>query len=76
MTGVPFVVVFILAIVVMIVMISKFRIHPFLSILLVSTILGIIGGIPVTNIASVIGSGFSGTFTSIGLADIDFWIRG
>lgn len=70
MTGVPFVIVFILAIVVMIIMISKFKIHPFLSILLVSTILGIIGGIPVTDIAGVIGSGFSGTFTSIGIVII------
>ncbi|MBR5289596.1 MAG: hypothetical protein IKU28_01235 [Erysipelotrichaceae bacterium] len=65
MTGVPFVVVFILAVVVMIVMISKFKIHPFLSILLISTILGVIGGIPVTDIASVIGSGFSGTLVSL-----------
>jgi len=70
MTGVPFVIVFILAIIVMIIMISKFKIHPFLSILLVSTVLGIIGGIPVTDIAGVIGSGFSGTFTSIGIVII------
>lgn len=70
MTGVPFVIVFILAIIVIIIMISKFKIHPFLSILLVSTVLGIIGGIPVTDIAGVIGSGFSGTFTSIGIVII------
>lgn len=74
MTGIPFVIVFILAIVAMIVMISKFKIHPFLSIMLVSMILGLIGGIPWVNttdadgntingIATVIGSGFSGTFT-------------
>lgn len=65
----------------MIVMISKFKIHPFLSILLVSMVLGIIGGIPVADtvddagnkingIATVIGSGFSGTFTSIGIVII------
>ncbi|MBP3398806.1 MAG: hypothetical protein J6K75_03510 [Erysipelotrichaceae bacterium] len=47
-----------------------FKIHPFLSILLVSTVLGIIGGIPVTDIAGVIGNGFSGTFTSIGIVII------
>ncbi len=70
MTGVPFVIVFIIAIVVMIVMISKFKIHPFLSILLVSMLLGVIGGIPITDIAGVIGSGFSGTFTSIGIVII------
>ena len=81
MTGVPFVVVFILAIIVMIVMISKFKIHPFLSIMLVSMVLGLIGGIPWVNtsdadgntingIATVIGSGFSSTFTSIGIVII------
>ena len=81
MTGVPYVIVFILAIIVMIVMISKFKIHPFLSIMLVSMVLGLIGGIPWVNttdadgntingIATVIGSGFSSTFTSIGIVII------
>lgn len=80
MTGLPFVFVFILSIVVMIFMISKLKIHPFLSILTVSAVLGLIGGIPfvdiksdagtVSGIASVIGSGFSGTFTSIGIVII------
>ena len=81
MTGIPFVIVFVVAIVAMIVMISKFKIHPFLSILLVSMVLGIIGGIPVADtvdgagnkingIATVIGNGFSGTFTSIGIVII------
>lgn len=80
MSGIPFLIVFILAIVVMIVLISKFKVHPFISILLVSLVLGLIGGIPlvdqtvdgnkVSGIASVIGSGFSGTFTSIGIVII------
>jgi len=81
MTGVPFLIVFIIAIVAMIFMISKFKIHPFLSILLISVILGLIGGIPfvsVTNadgttnpgIATIVGTGFSGTFTSIGIVII------
>lgn len=80
MTGIPFLIVFILAIVVMIVLISKFKVHPFISILLVSLVLGLIGGIPfvdktvddtkVSGIASIIGSGFSGTFTSIGIVII------
>ncbi len=81
MTGVPFVIAFIIAIVVMILLISKFNVHPFLSILLVSLCLGLIGGIPfvdktledgttVTGIAGVIGAGFSSTFTSIGIVII------
>ena len=81
MTGIPFLIVFVLAIIVMIVMISKYKIHPFLSIMLVSLILGLIGGIPLVNgtdadgntikgIATIIGDGFSGTFTSIGIVII------
>lgn len=81
MTGIPLLIVFVLAIVVMILMISKFKIHPFLSIMLVSLIFGLIGGIPfasttgadgttVDGIATVIGNGFSSTFTSIGIVII------
>ncbi len=81
MTGLPLILVFIAAIVVMIIMISKFKIHPFVSIMLISLVLGIIAGIPlvdktledgtkVTGLAGVIGSGFSGTFSSIGIVII------
>lgn len=72
MTGFPLVIVFVIAIIVMIVAISKFNIHAFFSILAVSLIFGLIGGIPLNNvtvdgktvmgIANVIGAGFSGTF--------------
>lgn len=81
MTGIPFLIVFVIAIIFMIVMISKFKVHPFLAILLVSLALGIIGGIPlvdtvsadgekVQGIANVIGAGFANTFTSIGIVII------
>ena len=81
MTGLPLILVFILAIVLMIVMISKFKIHPFISIMLISLVLGVIAGIPlvdqaqadgtkISGLASVIGAGFSGTFSSIGIVII------
>lgn len=81
MSGISLMVTFIIAIVVMIVMISKLNIHPFLSILTVSLVFGLIGGIPlvdqtladgtkVSGIATVIGQGFSSTFTSIGIVII------
>ena len=81
MSGIPFLIVFVVAIVVMILLISKFKVHPFLSILLVSLILGLIGGIPlidgvnadgekIKGIATVIGDGFSATFSSIGIVII------
>lgn len=81
MTGFPLIIAFVIAIVVMIAAISKFKIHPFLSIMAVSLILGLAAGIPLANvteqdgsvtqgIANVIGAGFSGTFTSIGIVII------
>lgn len=81
MSGIGLIIAFVLAIVVMILAISKFKIHPFLSIMGVSLILGLVAGIPLVNttgadgtvkqgIANVIGAGFSGTFTSIGIVII------
>lgn len=81
MTGIPLIIVFILTIVLMIFMISKLNIHPFLSILSVSLVFGLIAGIPLVDqtaedgtviqgIANVIGEGFSGAFTSIGIVII------
>ena len=70
MTGLPLIVVFVLAIVVMIVAISKYKVHPFLSIMSVSLILALLAGIPLGDIAGVIGAGFSGTFSSIGIVII------
>ena len=70
MTGLPLILVFVAAIVVMIVAISKFKIHPFLSIMAVSLILALVAGLPLTGIADVIGAGFSGTFSSIGIVII------
>ena len=81
MTGIPLIIVFILTIVLMIFMISKLNIHPFLSILSVSLIFGLIAGIPLVDqtaedgtvikgIANIIGEGFSSTFTSIGIVII------
>ena len=81
MTGLPLILVFIVAIVLMIILISKFKIHPFVSIMLISLALGIVAGIPlvdktlddgtkISGLASVIGAGFSGTFSSIGIVII------
>lgn len=81
MTGLPLIIAFVLMIFCMILMISKMKIHPFLSIMLVSLVLGLLAGIPLVDVAntdgtktaglaSVIGSGFSGTFSSIGIVII------
>lgn len=70
MSGIPLLIVFVLAIALMIVAISKWKIHPFISIMGVSIILALVAGIKLTDIPSVIGAGFSGTFTSIGIVII------
>ena len=81
MTGVALIIAFVLAIIVMIVAISKFKVHPFLAIMAVSLILAMMAGIPfvdtvkpdgtkVSGIPTVIGAGFSGTFSSIGIVII------
>ena len=81
MTGLPFIFVFVIAIIVMVLAISKFKIHPFISIMCISLLLGLIAGIPlvdmktadgktVQGLANVIGAGFAGTFTSIGIVII------
>ena len=70
MSGLALIIVFLLAVVVMIMAISKYKVHPFLAIMGISLILALLAGIPLTKIADVIGSGFSGTFTSIGIVII------
>ena len=76
MSGIPLIIAFVVAVVLMIVAISKWKVHPFLSIMAVSVLLALVAGIPLvktgdTNgIADVIGAGFSGTFSSIGIVII------
>ena len=81
MTGIGLIIVFILAIALMIFCISKLKIHPFLAIMAISLVFGLIAGIPLVNttdadgntvsgIANVIGAGFSSTFSSIGIVII------
>jgi GntP family gluconate:H+ symporter len=70
MSGLSLIIVFVVAIIVMILAISKFRVHPFLSIMGISLLFAIIAGIPLKDIPGVIGAGFSGTFSSIGIVII------
>ncbi len=81
MSGVALIIAFVIAIILMIFAISKLKIHPFLSIMSVSLLLGLAAGIPLVDVkvdgvvqkqglATVIGAGFSGTFTSIGIVII------
>lgn len=70
MTGISLLIVFCLAIAIMIIAISKFKIHPFLSLMGTSLLLAIVVGLPLAKIPGIIGSGFSGVFSSIGIVII------
>ena len=70
MSGIPLIIAFVIAIVVMILAISKWKVHPFLSIMGVSLVLALVAGIPLGQVADVVGAGFSGTFSSIGIVII------
>ena len=70
MTGVSLIIVFVVAIVAMILLISKLKVHPFLAIMAIALVLALLAGIPLKQVPGVIGSGFAGTFTSIGIVII------
>ena len=70
MTGIPLLITFFLAVVLMIVAISKFKVHPFLSLMGTSLLLAIVVGLPLAKIPGIIGGGFSGIFSSIGIVII------
>ena len=70
MSGIPLIIAFVVAIGLMIFSITRLRIHPFLSIMTVSLLFGLVAGIPLADIPGVIGTGFSNTFKSIGIVII------
>ena len=70
MQGIPLILMFVLAIIVMILAISKLKISPFFAIMAVAILFGIAAGIPLSAIPGHIGAGFSSIFTSIGLVII------
>lgn len=70
MSGIPLFITFVLAILLMILAISKLKVHPFLSIMTVSLLFAIASGVPLVDIPGVIGTGFSNTFKSIGIVII------
>ena len=70
MSGIALIVCFVIAIILMIVMISKLKVHPFLALMSISLVLAIVAGIDLSKIPVMIGVGFSGTFKSIGIVII------
>lgn len=70
MSGIMLLLVFLIAIIAMILLIAKLKVHPFLAIMSIAVVMAIVVGIPINEIPKVIGEGFSGTFSSIGIVII------
>lgn len=59
--------IFVLTIVILILMIAKFKIHAFLSLLVAAIFFGIFSGLSLETVATTITAGFGGTMQSIGI---------
>ncbi|MDG2954506.1 GntP family permease [Bisgaard Taxon 10/6] len=70
MTGISLIICFVIAIIIMILLISKLKVHPFLALMTISLALALVAGIGPAKIPGMIGDGFSGTFKSIGIVII------
>lgn len=69
LTGIWLFVALFVAIVVMILMISKLKVHPFISIMFVSIVLALFS-LPIKDVAGTINAGFGGTMQGIGIVII------
>lgn len=70
MTGLALMIALVIAISLMILAISRWGVHPFIAIMGVSLMLALIVGLPLSEIPGILGSGFAGIFTSIGIVII------
>ncbi|MBQ0151003.1 MAG: GntP family permease [Bacteroidales bacterium] len=79
-SGLYLILFFILSIVLMITAMSRWKVHPFIAIMVVSLVFGLVAGLPIVDrvadgkttpgIMNVIGQGFAGIFSGIGLVII------
>ena len=70
MTTIYALLIFAAAIILMVVAIARWKVHPFLAILGTAILLAVLLGIPFTDIPDVIGKGFGGIFSGIALVII------
>lgn len=64
------VILLVVSVAVLILMISKLKVHAFLSILIVSLLLGLFAGLPLADVATTVAAGFGGTMQAIGIVII------
>ena len=70
MTTISALLLFAAAIILMVVAIARFKVHPFLAILGAALLLAMLLGVPFADIPDVIGKGFGGVFSGIALVII------
>lgn len=70
MTTITTLILFAAAIILMVVAIARFKVHPFLAILGTAILLAVLLKVPFTDIPDVIGKGFGGVFSGIALVII------
>lgn len=70
MSGIALILIFLVAIIIMIYMIAKWKVHPFLALMSISIALALVAGLPLAKIPTIVGEGFSNTFKSIGIVII------
>ena len=70
MTTIGTLLIFAAAIVLMVVAIARWKVHPFLAILGTAILLAVVLGVPYTDLPDVIGKGFGGVFSGIALVII------
>jgi GntP family gluconate:H+ symporter len=69
-SGLMLILALVITILFIVIVTSKFKMHPFLALILASYLLAFMGGIPTAKVADAINSGFGGTLTSIGIVII------
>jgi gluconate:H+ symporter, GntP family len=70
LTGLPLLLLIAFAILLIILLGTKFRVHPFLTLLLVALLTGVLSGQPLTEIANTANEGFGNMMKKIGLVVI------
>lgn len=67
MSGSQMILGLIIGIIILLVLILKTKVHPFLALIIVASFIGLVGGMPANDVVSAIKSGFGGTLGSIGI---------
>jgi len=66
-TGFPLMIIFVVSVLLLLLSIIKFKVNPFIALIVVSILTAFMVRMPITDIAGTVTAGFGGTMTSIGI---------